>query len=588
MTRTSEGRRDRAPLRWRRDGARWAAAALVTFALSAGAETALAQPKPAPAATAKPAAAARPAAAGEVQGTVLQLDKDDLVLDIGSTAGATQDLVLDLWRPFRIKHPVSGKVLTDRFKIGQIQVGQVRPSMSLAKPVGTLSRAAETGDLVFFTPVSAAAPQPAAAKAAPAAVLPSEKPDATPYDEPSEAAPADQDAKNVMEMFEALKNQNIPARITRYEAFLRAHPDSRFFTVLFEENIALKRLLAPTPAGSSASERRPPGLVHAPEKVDGVPGRPIRIAVELTDTADGAVLQMRHQGETLYVPLAMARVGKGYFAATIPADRVEDRDIEYFIEAVGPGGAAVTVFGSPHAPERIDVQSDPRVTPPQTGKGSVSVLTDYADYNRLVGNDYVWQTEGTFGVRYKDLGIRAVRMGFGVYRGVSGTVAELDVEGKKGRSVGLTYGYVEAEFGIHRYFSLISRLAVGLLDDGIGGGGQLLARIGNDEKTNLLVGGELIGGVGLRSIIELQLNTFERFPIVLRTEVTNQPAGSAPTPSQIGPGIAIGTSDVAGRGIAQIGYRITPELTLSVRGSFQGRNINHAGPGFGGSVGYTW
>ena len=134
---------------------------------------------------------------------------------------------------------------------------------------------------------------------------------------------------------------------------------------------------------------------------------------------------------------------------------------------------------------------------------------------------------------------------------------------------------------------------MGLLDDGIGGGAQLLARIGNDRGTNLSIGGELLGGVGLRSIVQLELNTFERFPILLRSEVTNQPAGSAPSDVQLGgdppdPTIASGPSEVAGRGIVQLGFRVTPELVIAVRGSFQGRTINHAGPGVGGSVGYTW
>ena len=68
----------------------------------------------------------------------------------------------------------------------------------------------------------------------------------------------------------------------------------------------------------------------------------------------------------------------------------------------------------------------------------------------------------------------------------------------------------------------------------------------------------------------------------------HQPAGASPSKSQLGPDVSAGQSDVAGRGIVQIGFRVVPELTLAVRGSFQGRNINHAGPGLGGSVGYTW
>jgi len=31
-----------------------------------------------------------------------------------------------------------------------------------------------------------------------------------------------------------------------------------------------------------------------------------------------------------------------------------------------------------------------------------------------------------------------------------------------------------------------------------------------------------------------------------------------------------------------------PDLVISARGSYQGRTINHAGPGFGGAVTYQW
>src|SRR5262249_12060269 len=155
---------------------------------------------------------------------------------------------------------------------------------------------------------------------------------------------------------------------------------------------------------------------------------------------------------------------------------------------------------------------------------------------RFRGNDRAWQTEGDVGVRFGDVGVRALRTGFGVYRGIGGGIAELDQQGAEGRKVGLTYGYIETELGATQTFSVIGRTVVGLLDRGISGGGQILFRIGNDRRTNLVLGGELLGGVGLRSITALELNTFPRFPILLRTEVTNQPAGSAPRLQKPGSG----------------------------------------------------
>src|SRR5262245_13343695 len=351
MRRTSGAREGRARSRARRSALRAAAAALAIAAMAGGAGVASAQPKLA-GATHSTRLAAAPT---EVQGTVIELDKDGLVLDLGTAAGATSGVVLDLWRPFRIKHPVSGKLITDRFKIGQIQIEQVRPSMSLSKPVGSLSRPAEAGDLVFLTPPEPPpAPTPAVARVPP--VAPAPAPAASDPYEPCEAEPAeaaDPDAKNVTDMFDYLKNTNIPVRIAKYEEFLRAHPGSRFFTVIFEENIALKRLLAPQPTASApgAQNVRPqPALLSGPGRMDAVPGQPIRVAVELTEGADGAVLQVRKKGESLYVPIPMARVGKGYFAATIPGERIDEKDIEYFIEAVGSGGYATPMLGTSREP----------------------------------------------------------------------------------------------------------------------------------------------------------------------------------------------------------------------------------------------
>ncbi len=568
----------------------------VAFALSA--TPALAQPKP----------ERRPSAASsspkpkptEVQGAVVQIDNEDLVIDLGASSGATSNQLADLFRPLRIKHPVTGKILTDRFKIGQIQFDQVRPTLSLAKPSGTLSRVPAPGDLVIFTLLASTtkAPPPPSSSGVSSTAPNSETSIGSAVSENAETDPnaaanntaaLDLDAKNVTTMFEALRGAPLQLRIARYEAFLRANKDSRFTQVLLEEAAALRAHLRESDQQNRsfrAAEQRPV-LVSTAEKWVALSGRPFRMAFEIRGTVRGVVLHVRRKGETLFSPVQMASIGTGFFAATLPAERLTDRDLEYFVEAATDAEALV-LLGSPNRPERITVQTSPQNKPLPSGTGSVSILTDFADYNRARGNDYAFQTEGTFAIRYKDLGIRAVRMGFGVYRGVSGTVFELDELKKQGREIGLTYGFVETEIGIHRLFSLTARGAVGLLDDGVSGGAQLFARIGNDRGTNLLLGGEVLGGIGLRSIIELQLNTFPRFPIVLRSEVTNQPAGISVSNENPDPAIATGQSEIAGRGIAQIGFRIFPELVVAVRGSFQGRNINHAGPGIGGSVGYTW
>jgi hypothetical protein len=89
-----------------------------------------------------------------------------------------------------------------------------------------------------------------------------------------------------------------------------------------------------------------------------------------------------------------------------------------------------------------------------------------------------------------------------------------------------------------------------------------------------MVGGEVLGTVGLRGIVQLDWRTIPRVPIMLRSEVTNQPAGTG--------------GDVGARAIAQVGYEIVRDLTVDARLSYQGRTINHAGPGAGLGVGYQW
>jgi hypothetical protein len=308
--------------------------------------------------------------------------------------------------------------------------------------------------------------------------------------------------------------------------------------------------------------------------------------VELSEAAVGAILHVRRAGASVYSSLPMAPIGAGYFAATVPPEQVLAPEIEYFIEGVLPSGKAIAVMGNAEQPRGIDVFAPPRPAAPARLPAKVEISGEYVDYNRLRNNDRVFQLEGDFGVRYGDTGVRALRLGFGVLRGVGGSVTELDVQGLAPRSVGLTYGYLETEIGFHRVFSIIGRAAVGLVDQGVSGGGQALVRIGNDLKTNLVIGGEILGGVGLRGITQLELDVFERFPILLRSEVTNQPAGVTPASSDAKTSSGAGT--VGGRGIAQLGFKITPELVIAIRGSFQGRTIVHSGPGFGGAVSYTW
>jgi len=521
------------------------------------------------------AASARSTVSPDVVGTVLSIDEQDIVLDLGSSKGAVDGNVVELWRPFKLRHPVTGQTLTDRFRIGALRLVQVQKTLTLARPEGSLAREPAAGDMVVMErPV----PRPRAAEAPGG---PPSVPSATENDSP------DAEGRELCALFDSLKGQPIAQRISRYEQYLQTHPSGAYARVLSEEADALRQLLAERGDKTRRPAENPMRFVTYVPASSALANHPLTIGVEITRAA-GAVLHVRHAGEVAYQSHPMRAAGPRYYRATVDPEQMRAPEVQYFIEAVDPEGTATPAVGTADAPFKLEVHEAPRPLPPSKPAATVAIFTDYADYNRLRGNDYAWQTEAHFGLRYADKGVRAIRSGFGVYRGVGGSVLELDTLGRQPRKVGLTYGYLEGEFAPSRIVGLIGRLAFGLTDDGVNGGGQFFVRLGNDRLTNLLLGGEVLGGIGTRGIAELQWNTLLRFPIVLRTEVTNQPAGTNPTRSAVSNTVAMDRGDIGARAMVQVGYRIVPELTLALRASYEGRTIQHAGPGAGAGVTYSW
>lgn len=555
------------------------------------------------AASLSPSAGAQPApsAGSAVEGRVLDVQGTDLVLDLGASTGLRDGDVVQIWRPLALRHPVTKRLVSDRFLIGELVLVQVRSSMTLARHAGALARAPEVGDVVILPEAAAPAPQVVSSSAKPTQTAPGAQ--AQPGAQAAQpggaqpagtaqtgaVAPRDIHAQRISMLMMALRGAAPERRALAYEKLAESDVGTPYATALRDEARALR-------AAAERGPREPAGppvpmLYRGPVLEELREGEPIQLALEIYQAA-GAVLHVRAKGKPSYTSLPMQPGGGIYFTVSIPAGEIEPPALEYFVEATDSLGRAIAVTGTSDLPNEVAVRPVVLEQPPRDFLATVKIATDYADYNRLRGNDYAWQTEGEFGLRIDDTGVRALRSGFGVYRGKGGGVDELDRQGREPRAVGLTYGYLEGEFAPLHAFSLIPRVIVGLGDDGVDGGAQLLFRIGNDLETNLVLGGEVLGGVGVRGIAQLELASFERVPILLRTEVTNQPAGSGRPRNDVGPDgeptFATEGSDVGARGIAEIGYRLVDQLVVRVRGSFQGRTIQHAGPGFGGGVSYSW
>lgn len=497
------------------------------------------------------------------EGTVIALDSGDLVLDIGAAKGLHDGDLVELWRPLRVRHPVTGQMLVDRFRIGTVKLTQVQKTMSLGHVEGDALRAPAAGDAVRTT-----VPEPLPQRDA-EAVYPTPGPTRIAAPAPS-CAPSDPEAEELSRLFTALRGAAPEARVAAYQTFVRARPKSRFAAVLTEEANAL---------GSAKREGAPVAAAPRPYEVSSDPpqrlrpGVPQPLAVELDRRFVGGVVHVRREGTKGYRSVPMRAMGAHYFAGTLPGDAIDDGGAQYFVEGVLSDGTAVPVVGTASAPREVEVERPPFMGKRRGTIAEVQLTSELASFNTKAPNDYMFQTEGQSSWRLGDVGVRAVRSGFGVIRGKGGLLSDLDA-GRSPTDIGLTYGYVEAEWGLSHTYAIVTRPIIGLQSSGVAGGAQGFLRIGNDLETNLLVGGEILGGVGLRGVVQLEWRTIPRVPIALRSEVTNQPAGVF--------------GDVGIRTIAQVGYEVTSGLVVSARGSFQGRTINHAGPGGGLGVSYQW
>jgi hypothetical protein len=539
-----------------------------------------------------PSARAESDGVQRITGRVVHLYGADIVVDVTPAQGAKPGGVLELWRPLELKHPVTGEKISDQFLIGQLRLTQVRDALSFARPIGKLEREPQPGDIVVVR-VATQVTRPAAPLAgAPATPTTPGVPGSAPTAPPASTnaapleprTPGDPSTEEIARLLDTVKGKGVRARILAYEGYVRDKPTGRYAAVLWEEAQKLRQLVTL----QAAVQGDGPKLLSFEAPEEALSGASISIGVELSQ-ASGAVLHSRMPAEVSYTTTPMTAAGDGYFVATVPGTRMKAPALEYFLEAVQPDGKALGVAGSAEAPLKLNVVDAPAPTAPPRHDSVASIATDYANWNLKKHNDYVLQTEGFVGVRFRDVGLRAARTGFGVYRGRGGSLEDLDERGLEGREVGLTYGYLEGEAGITHFVGVIGRGVIGLQRTGVAGGVQLHVRLGNDLGTNLTLGGEVLGTIGLRGITQLELATFPRFPILLRTEVTNQPAGSVGHGrAGGGPRASSARGDIGARGIAQVGFRLLPNLAILARASYQGRTIHHAGPGVGGGVTYTW
>src|SRR5690606_13006378 len=152
------------------------------------------------------------------------------------------------WRPIEIRHPVTKRALSDRFLIGELELVQVRPAMTLARVAGTISRPPAPGDVILT--LAPLRPPPREAQPTPPG---------TAAEPPSSAQPSDDDphAQAIGQLLLALRGAAPDVRARAYEDLADSAPESPYAEALRGEAAALRSRRDTTAPPAPIALRRP-------------------------------------------------------------------------------------------------------------------------------------------------------------------------------------------------------------------------------------------------------------------------------------------------------------------------------------------
>ena len=499
--------------------------------------------------------------ANALSATVVALDGDQLVIDLGR-AQLREGAVLTLYRTIEVKHPTSGAQLRDRFPNGTVRVLQVGEALSIVKPETTPPRPPLVGDRV----------EAEGKKVAPRSC------------EQCEVMEAAQ--RTILEVFGKTLGKTPEERIAIFKAHLQRDPSTPFRAWLEYEMkyFASGRFVASmTRQAQGSFDTAVQGLVKVGILSHAQAGLPVEFGVYVPPEMQvrGITVLLSHSDGTQgYTPRAVSLDERGQGRLRIPAEFVRAPGFSYFVEANLADNRTIPVLASASQPERCTV-APVALAPTEHDLSRVRAVSEYVSFDRLSGRDYYYLFEGDFLLRLTTRVLEGVRLGYGHYRGEGGTVKDLDERHLAPHPAAFTYGYIEAVFALHELVALLPRLEVGLgrpRDETSTGsrvrpGGQLRVRIGRERGTALILGGESTPEIGQRAFVGLNLGLIEKIPLAFEVHVTDQP---------------VNTNELGVRAVFEAGYRPNKVFALAARASYQGRTIDHAGPGLGIAATFGW
>lgn len=495
-----------------------------------------------------------------VRGSIVKIEAQEIYVNIGSARGVEASAQLRIKRPVSLKHPITRATVEDWIPIGSATVTQPGSTMSRAV-VGDLVAVVKVGDIaeiLIDRPDAEAPPQP---------VLP--KPE-QPQIDPATA--------EVLGVFAAQAGQSLDARIAAWERYLSIRASSPYAASIrrdLDQLHALREELRPRRADQS--DEVVVFVSHSPA-TRATAGQQVPLVFVIAEPARvaSAYLHYRPRGGRTYRSVLLVREHDIYLRGALPADMVKTPGIDYFVEISTPDGRTGLPVGSPRVPIGVDV-AEPSIldrfgsTP---GRSFVKFAVDYLSFSSLdtrstAPPDTMFTANVDFVYRMSSH-VESIGVGYGVYAGEGG-YANTDLM----EDAAFNYGYADIEVGGRTegvHISAGAALIAGVGKDGFGMGFEGRARIGERDQTNLAFIGRTVDQVGFLTDIRFGARPAKSVLLGVSVGATNQP-----TRGDVG--VKLGT---------ELEIIAISNVSILLRGSWQGRSTAHGGLGAGGGLGFYW
>jgi hypothetical protein len=514
-------------------------------------------------------AASAPAIAEDeiARGSVVKLEQQEIYVSLGSSKGVAPGAALRVKRPVKLKHPVTRVLVEDWIPIGSVTVTQAGATMSRAV-VGEMVDQIKLGDLVEILvdrPDQPVTPRP------------------TPTPTGPPPPPSDPATVEVLGVFASQTGQTLDARIAGWERYLSTRGASPYADGIRKDVEVMRGLrdqmrATSAPTGSDiVSSVRHSARTRAPAGQD----IPMVFVMDDPSVVASAFLHYRERGARTYRRVLLQREHEIYLRGSIPAEAVTQPGVDYFVEVSNPTGRSGLAIGTPAEPIGISV-AKPTLADQfgaRPGQSSVKMAADFLDFatfDKRDGDhrDYMFTANVDFTYRLESV-VQAVGVGYGVFAGAGGSAdANWDLEGPMPKT-GFHYGYADVEIGGTADTLPLSaggKLIAGVGKEGFGLGGEGRVRIGHRDHTNLAFAARSIDQVGTISDIRFGAQPATNLLLGISVGATNQP-------NRDDIGVKLGTE------LEWIGFQ---NVSIIIRGSWQGRNASHGGVGGGGGLGFYW